>query len=188
MNIEPDSSVLTNPDPWTIHLSYVIGYKHLDAGWVPAQHHFEFGLLDIDAGKRNWPVSFSLQLLLSYTPVIPRLQGIIGDYSGAYELNAGLRKVFNPEGVIQPHVAGGIGMIGAATTTQVDRDLFYQEENKSGFGYWGSAGFYWLFSDDLHTGIVLQYSRSNATLFGHRIGVGGVHVLFCFGWHSGFLD
>lgn len=188
MDVRSDSSDSAATDPWTIHLNYVIGYKHLREAWFPAQHHFEFGLVDFDAGKRSWPVNLSLQLLLSYTPIVPQLQGITGDFSGTYEFNFGFRKVFMSEGVIQPHISAGIGIIGVGTTTELGDGAYYQEENKSGFGYWGNAGFYWLFSDDLHTGVLFQYSRAGATLFGHRIGVGGIHVLFYFGWHSGFID
>jgi hypothetical protein len=163
-----------------MHLSYVIGYKHLDETWVPAQHQVEFGLVDF--GRNTWPVSFCAQLLLSYSPVVPRQEQIIGDFSGTFELNLGIRKVFRQEEPIQPHVAAGIGIMGVGTTSRIEGIGYYQEGNESAGGYWANAGFYWILSDSYHTGISFAYSNALATLFNEHLGVGGTHVLFYFGY------
>lgn len=181
--VESDSSTAVGPNKWTIHLSYVAGYKHLADAWVPAQHEAEFGLIDFDFGKERWPLNLCAQLLLSYSPVVPRLPALLGDYSGTYECNLGFRKVFRPGGPIQPHVAAGVGILGASTTTKVERGVYYQEENSSCVGYWGNAGLFWIFSDTHFVGLAAEYSMGRITLFGQRLNAGGIHVLFYFGWH-----
>ena len=181
--VEPDSTSAMTPDKWTIHLSYVAGYKHLEDMWAPAQHEAEFGLIDFDFGKESWPMSICAQLLLSYSPVVPGLQGFQGDYSGTYECNVGIRKVFRPEGRIQPHVAAGIGILGASTTTRIERGIYYQPGNSHAIGYWGNAGLYWIFSETYFTGLAVEYSNGRITVFGQRLGAGGIHVLWYFGWH-----
>lgn len=180
---ESDSSTALILNKWTIHLSYVAGYKHLEDSWAPAQHEAEFGLIDFDFGKESWPMSLCIQLLLSYSPVVPRLQGLLGDYSGTYECNLGIRKVFRPDGRIQPHMAAGVGILGTSTTTRIDRGVYYQEENSSALGYWGNVGLYWIFSETNLAGLAVEYSNGRITLSGQRLNAGGTHVLCYFGWH-----
>jgi hypothetical protein len=180
---ESDSSTALSPSKGTIHFSYVAGYKQLGGAWAPAQHEAEFGLIDFDFKNENWPISLCAQLLLSYSPIVPRLRSVAGTYSGTYECNLGIRKIFRPEGRLQPHVAAGIGILGASTTTQIDRALYYQEENSSALGYWGNAGLYWIFSDTNFAGFAVEYSTGHITFFGERLNAGGVHLLCYFGWH-----
>jgi len=155
----------------------------LNESWIPARHQLEFGLVDCDFARSEWPASLCAQLLLSYSPVRPRLEGMVGDFCGAYELNVGIRKVFKLEGRIHPHVGAGIGILGASTTTRLKDYGYTQEENRSALGYWGSAGAYWIISGSFLTGASVEYSRSDITLFSHRLNPGGLHVLFYFGWH-----
>ena len=41
---------------WTGHLNYVIGYKKVNDDWAPAESQFEFGLIDCDIKRLNWPL------------------------------------------------------------------------------------------------------------------------------------
>lgn len=181
--VRSDTTRLSNSDKWNIHLSYVVGYKQLSESWIPARHHLEFGLVDFDFGHNEWPANICMQLLLSYSPVRPRLEGFLGDYSGAYEFNVGIRKLFFPEGTIHPHVAAGIGILGAATTTRLKDFGYVQEANVAALGYWGSVGFFWIASEAFLTGASVEYSHANITLFNQRLNAGGLHFLFSFGWH-----
>jgi hypothetical protein len=182
-SVSADTISSSFDDKWDIHLSYVAGYNLCPPEWAPAQHQVEFGLVDFDIGKRGWPVSFSARLLLSYSPVIPRLPNIIGDYCGTGELSVGIRKVFGFPGRFLPFAGGGVGVMGAGTSTRVDRGIYYQETNVSSVGFWGNAGFYWIFSDNYHTGFSLDYSKADITLFNNPVTVGGFHFLFYFGYH-----
>lgn len=171
-------------DRWTGHFSYVIGYKRLEGGWSPAADQFELGLFDVDFGKRRWPVSIAGQLLLSYVGDTP--QDLSGDNSGTYEVNVGLRKVFNPDGAFQPFVGGGPSLIGASTGEFIrfgrHESGNVQEDGAVTAGFWAGAGLYWAFHEHWHTGIAVQYSWGKLRLAGRELNAGGVHVLGMVGY------
>jgi hypothetical protein len=181
--VSADTIAPSFDDKWDIHFNYVFGYNLLPSEWAPAQHQVEFGLLDVDLGKRGWPFSLSARLLLSTSPVIPRLPNIVGDYCGTGELSIGIRKVIGYPGRFLPFAGAGVGLMGAGTTTRVDRGIYYQETNRSGVGLWGNAGCYWILSDSWHTGLSFDYSRANITLFDNPMTVGGFHLLLYIGYH-----
>jgi hypothetical protein len=166
-----------------VHLSYVAGYELLGPDWAPARHHVQFGLLDCDFGRPEWPVRLAAQMLLSYSPAIPRLVGNHGDYSGVYEINVGVRKLFALTRSFQPHVAAGVGLHGASTTTWIEGFGPAQEGHNSSLGLWGNAGFYWIPSGKFFSGLSVQYSRATITLFNQRLAIGGFHLLMHFGFH-----
>ncbi len=176
-----DTLALESPQTTVIQLTYVFGYKHLEDSWQPAQHQVEFGLVDFQWTKSNWPVSIAAQLLLTYCPVKPRLSGMMGDFSGSYEFNAGVRKMFLPESELRPFLSAGVGILGASTTSRIPDFGYVQEENRSAFGFWGQAG---IFFDVVHTwigGVSIQYSSASIALFNHGLDAGGLHVLFHIG-------
>ncbi len=161
---------------WTGHASYVFGYKRLSSDWAPADHQVEFGLVDFDVKRKTWPVRIAGQVLLSYSSNIPEFAGSSGDYSGTYEFNFGLRKVWDRRPQFHPFLGGGAALVGGSTTTQVDRRVYSQDDNDSGFGYWLGAGFYWKISDSFHTGLNIQYTHADITLFDRQLSSGGLHV------------
>ena len=161
---------------WTGHTSYIIGYKKLSSDWAPADNQFEFGLIDVDFKRKHWPVSIAGQVLLSYSSKIPELVSSRGDFSGTYELNLGLRKVWDSRPRFQPYVGGGAALVGGSTTTQLGRRDYTQEDNDAGLGYWLGTGFYWMVSDSFHTGVNVQYTHAEITLFDRELSTGGLHV------------
>jgi hypothetical protein len=92
---------------WTGHISYVLGYKGLEKKWAPAKDQVEFGLIDFDIKRADWPVSFAAQLLLTYDSDIPNLASFMGDQSGTFEFNVGLRKILGRLPRYQPFLGGG---------------------------------------------------------------------------------
>ncbi len=176
-----DSLFTASPQTTVIQVTYVFGYKRLEDSWQPARHQVEFGLVDAQWNQSNWPVGIAVQLLLTYSPAIPRLSGMMGDFSGSYEFNAGLRKIFLAESGLRPFVSAGVGILGASTTTRIPDFGYVQEENRSAFGFWGQAGVFFTFSEPWIAGISIQYSSANIALFGHGLEAGGVHILFHFG-------
>ncbi|MBT8370605.1 MAG: hypothetical protein KJO34_06560, partial [Deltaproteobacteria bacterium] len=138
--------------PWAGHISYIFGYKRLNNDWEGAQDHVEFGLIDLDFQKKNWPIHIAGQLLLTYSPDTPDAPAFKGDFSGTYEFNLGLRKVWERSSQFQPYVGGGVSIIGASTTKDFGDGSYYQEDNDSSYGYWAGTGFYWILSEKWHTG------------------------------------
>jgi hypothetical protein len=172
---------------WTGHLNYIFGYKKLSNDWKPAEDQIEFGIVDLDLRRLNWQVSIVGQLLLSYSSDIPEIYGFEGDYSGTYEFNLGLRKVWKNSSRFHPFLGGGPSIIGGSTTRQIDRPfggaMYVQDDNDSGFGYWVGGGFYWVLTERLHTGINAQYTWGEIKLFDKNLNVGGIHLNVIIGYH-----
>ena len=168
---------------WTGHLNYIIGYKKLSNDWEPAEDQIEFGLVDLDLRRVNWQVSIVGQLLLTYASDIPDEPGFRGDYSGTYEFNVGVRKVWRDLHRLHPFLGGGFSIVGGSTTEDLGNQWYYQEENDSGFGYWVGGGFYWVLTERLHTGINAQYTWGEIKLFDKDLNAGGIHLNIIIGYH-----
>jgi hypothetical protein len=180
----PPSSPLVEPAVrWSGHVSYVIGYKRLETGWNPAADQVEFGLFDLDVQPPGWPVSLALQSLLSYADDIPNHPGFLGDYSGTYEFNFGVRKVFDQDPRFQPFVSGGLSVLGGSTTTHWSGWDYTTEDSDSDIGWWTSAGLYWNLTQSFHIGFQAEYSWGEIQLFNRDLNAGGFHALFMAGIH-----
>ena len=161
---------------WTGHASYIFGYKKMSSDWAPADQQIEFGIFDIDFKRNHWPISIAGQVLLAYSSKIPGFVGSLGDYSGSYEFNLGLRKVWDGRPKFHPFLGAGVSLAGGSTTVQVDRFDYVQPDNDSGVGYWLGTGFYWKVSESFHTGLNVQYTRADITLFDRKLNAGGFHA------------
>jgi hypothetical protein len=171
----------------TGHLNYIFGYKKLSNDWEPAEDQIDFGLVEFDLRRLNWQVSIVGQLLLAYSSDIPERYGFEGDFSGTYEFNLGLRKVWENWPRFHPFLGGGLSIIGGSTTRQIDRPfggaIYVQDDNDAGFGYWVGGGFYWVLTERLHTGINAQYTWGEIELFDKDLNAGGIHLNFIIGYH-----
>lgn len=165
----------------TGHLSYVVGYKGLESDWSPSDDQFEFGAVDLDFKPPGWPVSLVFQMLLSTADDVPNQPGFIGDYSGTYEFNFGLRKIWDRHPRFHPFISGGVSVLGASTT--IDWGSYWYEvvDEDTTVGWWASAGCYYNLSPQFHIGAQVEYSTGDVELFGQKIDAGGLHVLFMIG-------
>ncbi len=172
---------------WTGHISYVLGYKGLQREWCPANDQVEFGLIDFDIKRADWPISFAAQLLLTYDSDIPNLPGFRGDQSGTYEFNVGLRKILGRLPRYQPFLGGGLSIIGGSTASLIEFNKFesatVQEDHDVGLGFWADLGFYWSLGTNWHMGLRAQYSWGKITLFGQELNAGGVHGMVMLGYN-----
>lgn len=168
---------------WAGHISYIFGYKRLNNDWEGAQDHVEFGLVDLDFQKKNWPIHIAGQFLSTYSPDTPDEAAFKGDFSGTYELNLGLRKVWERPSQFHPYFGGGVSIIGASITDDLGDGCYYQEDHDSSYGFWVGTGFYWILSEKWHTGLNFQYSYAEVELFGEELNAGGLHFNLLIGWH-----
>lgn len=170
---------------WHGNVSYVFGYKRLASAWAPARSQVEFGVVDIDLKRHDWPVSVVLQLLLTYQNDTPALPGFAGNNSGTYEWNVGIRRIWGEGSGFHPFLSGGLSVLGASTSTWVvfggGDSANVQEQNDSTVGGWVSAGGFWQRDRGPLLGVSLQYSRGRVELFGHELEAGGAHVLMHIG-------
>jgi opacity protein-like surface antigen len=183
----PPEAIYAGPRQWTGHLNYVIGYKQLASTWRPARDQVEVGLLDFDFRHVSWPASLAAQLLLSYDDTIPNQPGFLGNQSGTYEFNLGVRKVWDADQALQPFIGGGMAVAGGSTSTFLDfgwgESATINEDSDTSVGYWVGGGCYWLLNRAFHLGVNLQYSHADIELFGKRLDAGGFHVLLMLGYH-----
>ena len=187
-NITRSAEINTYKDPpkateWSGHLSYIAGYKKMEDHWAPAEDQFEYGLVDFDFQKADWPVSITVQVLMSHSEQVPEAEGVFGDFSGTYEFNLGLRKIWRQKKKIQPFIGGGLSIAGASTTVQACGYCYAQTDHDSGFGYWTAAGFYWVLGQNFHTGFNLQYTYAEIQLFDKEFNAGGLHLNALIGCH-----
>jgi len=171
---------------WSGHASYVLGYKMLNSKWSPIQNQLELGVLDLDLRPPAWPISLCGQLLLTYADSPPDVAGAGGDYSGVWEINLGVRKVFTLSDRFELFVGGGLAVVGASASSWVDlggTSAQVYEDSGTGIGAWGGAGVYWNISDHWQVGIEVQYTWGEVDLFDERIDAGGFHALAMFGYH-----
>lgn len=169
------------------HVSYAVGYKRLESGWKPANDHVQFGMLDVDHRPPGWPVSLVGKVLLSYAADIPDVDDAVGDYSGTYELDLGVRKIFDRYS-LQPFVEGGIGVVGAQISDWYGGHhrhggYSYHEDSDHAFGYWvGSGVFYKRTSSPVLFGLSVHYSFDmEVDLFDRDLEAGGLSVLLLIG-------
>lgn len=123
------------------------------------------------------------QLLLAHAPNIPDEPGFQGDYTGTYEFNLGLRKVWRNLPRFQPFLGGGASIVGGGTNESFGVGSHYQEDSDSAYGYWVGMGFYWMMTETLHTGINAQYSWGTINLFDKDLNAGGIHLNVIIGYH-----
>lgn len=172
------------PGDWTGHISYVFGYKRTGGGWSPANDHVEFGIFDLDFRRKSWPVSLAAQFLFSYSGDVP--DGLTGNNSGTYELNLGLRKVWDAEGRIRPFLGAGPSLIGASNSTFISfnnrESANAQHHNSATLGFWANAGTYVHITESFHTGLMAQYSWGEIRLGGKDLNAGGLHLLGMLGY------
>jgi len=174
---------LSANEKWSGHFNYSLGYKKMEANWVPAEDQFEYGLVDLDFQKTHWPVSIACQLLMTYSEQVPDTEGASGDYSGTYEFNLGLRKIWRPQKKIQPFLGGGLSILGASTTEQGCGYCYTQTDHDSNLGFWLGTGAYWILGQNFHTGFNLQYTYGEIQLFGKDFNAGGLHFNALIAYH-----
>jgi hypothetical protein len=175
-----------NEAAWTGHVSYVAGYKALESGWEPVDGQAEFGIVDADFQPPHWPLSLCTQFLLTYAGDVPAVPNVRGDYSGVWEFNLGVRKVWNPGATWQPFLGGGLSILGASASTFENTSyggFQNYEESDTTAGAWVGGGLYWNFATHWHVGAEVQYSWGELNFFGTRLNAGGVHALAMFGYH-----
>jgi hypothetical protein len=163
----------------------VIGYKGLNSDWAPANDQFEFGLVDLDFRPPRWPVGFVVQTLMTYANNVPDQPGFRGDFCGTYELNFGLRKVWDRHPRLQPFLGGGVSVLGADTVTDWGMGWWWyeQEDSDTALGWWVSSGLYYNTSPAFHIGGQVVYSDGEIELFGQKLNAGGLSIVFVIGMH-----
>lgn len=147
----------------TGNINLFYGDKTLDSDWGEWDTQREYGLL-IDSRGEGWPVSVAIDMFGSSD----KESGIT---ARTYEVNLGLRKVFNFTGPLHPYIGGGFAYI------QAERDLPGNSIDDQGHGYWYGAGIYITLGGRLNLGVDLRRSQADVD-FGtsNSVNAGGDHA------------
>jgi hypothetical protein len=163
------------------HASYTIGYRRLSSQWGGARNQVVPGIFDMDFRPVSWPVSIAVRLAFGYSNTFPKEADPASSFSGSYDIDFGLRKVWTHSKRIQPFVGGGVAVVGASTTIDFGDGTYYQNWWSTAVGPFVDAGCYVPIGEKWYTGVLLSYTKGAGDLYGQKIEMGGPQVAFLIG-------
>ncbi len=166
------------------HVSYPFGYRRLSSGWGDARNQLVFGFADLDAQPRSWPVSLVVRLTGGYSGALPIGADPRASFSGSWDIDVGLRRVWSRHGALQPFVGGGLALVGASTTIQIRTpygDIYDQNWHSTTVGPFVEAGCYFLTRGNWHTGILIAYTKGEGNLNNQGLQMGGLQMALLLG-------
>lgn len=163
---------------WNINTNLTIGAKALDKDdWEPLESQTEMGL-NVDFGKKTWPLSIDIGLLAS-----TKEDDFDGDdiEGSTTELRVGIKKIWEPTPNMRPYIGGGLALIGAELKVS-DGDYSISADDEAVGGY-VNGGICWTVGRHLNLGFDLGYSKATVTIADYEGEAGGGHALFLIGYH-----
>jgi outer membrane protein with beta-barrel domain len=161
-------------DVWNGNARIFLGAKGLDeTDWEPVEIQNEFAILT-DFGPEGWPVHFAVDLRFGASDTEDFLG--LDVESTSWEINFGVRRVFNPEMPVRPYVGGGIAVGGAAM------DLDGDTESGSGVGFWLDFGVDFSVGGPFTVGLEFAWSFIPIDVAGVDTDAGGFHIGITFGF------
>ncbi len=170
----PAAASAADDSGWTGNVNLALGGKSLD--------HSDWGTLDtqpsiaaeLDFRKVSWPVNIAVDFLYSSdddTLFIHR-------EASTWELDLGVRKVFESLGIVKPFVGGGLAIVNGRFKEEGGID-----ESDTGVGFWLDGGVYFTFWQHFNVGGEVRYSNATVTLGGHDVDAGGLNYALLLGYH-----
>jgi hypothetical protein len=166
------------------HVSYPFGYRRLSSQWGGARNQLVFGIVDLDAQPRSWPVSLLARLALGYSGSLPIGADPRASFSGSWDIDVGLRHVWRRFETLQPFIGAGLALVGASTTVQVRTHpgaFYYQNWHSTTIGPFVEAGCYFPSRGRWHTGILISYTKGEGNMNNHGLEMGGIQMTFLIG-------
>ena len=117
---------------WTGTVRLFLGAKMLDeTDWSPVEDQGEFAIVS-NFAPRDWDIHLALDLRFASSEVEDFLG--IDLESHSWEVNIGVRKVFDTGSIVRPYL--GFGLAVGEAELEGDGEVI----SESGFGFWFSAG------------------------------------------------
>jgi hypothetical protein len=151
-----------------------LGWKGLDQDdWEPVESQGEFAIL-ADFGPPEWPVRLAVDLRFAASAEedVDGLDAV----SASWELNFGVRQIFETGTNVRPFIGGGLSLGGAALDIEIDDD------SDAGLGFWVDFGVDFDLGGPVSVGLELCLSYIPIEIAGVDTNAGGVH----FGFTAGF--
>lgn len=139
-----------DPGGWTGTVRLFLGGKGLDESeWAPVEDQGEWAILT-NFGPRDWAVQVALDMRFAASEEEDFLGADVASFS--YEINFGIRTVFDTGSLVRPYIGAGIALGGA--TFEIDGD----EESDDGVGVWFDVGVDFMIVGPLCLGLELALS------------------------------
>jgi len=174
-------------NPWTGNVNLLLGTRFLEKdNWEPLDKQLEGGLL-VDFRPKRWWISFAVDFLYSWDEdEIDVVDLGIGTYSvkiksRIWELDLGIRKIWESPEYIRPYIGGGFAIINGQMKSEAFGDSVSDDE--TGYGIWANAGLYVTIYKHFNIGIDGRWSKAEVDLFDRQARVGGWQVGAIAGFH-----
>ncbi len=159
---------------WKGTIRIFLGAKALDeVDWEPVESQGEFAILT-DFGPEEWPIRMAVDLRLGASQVEDFLGFDI--LSTSWELNLGVRRVFETGSSVKPYIGGGLSLGGA------ELELDGVGESGSGVGLWLDVGVDFGLGGSVSLGFELAFSFIPVEIVGIDTDAGGGHFGFTLGF------
>ncbi len=171
-------TALAQQSVWTGNINAFLGAKALDKDdWEPVEDQAELGV-KIDFRQQTWPVNIATDFLYSFGEDDSLGINVEGE---TFELNLGVRKIWDQAPPVHPFIGGGISMIWARFKGSGFGGS--ASDDDTGIGFWLDGGVYWTLTENFNLGLELGYSKAEVTLFDIDGEAGGVHFGALAGYH-----
>ena len=173
---------------WVTNINLFLGSKFLDKDdWEPVEKQIEGGIL-FDIRRDNWWLSIAADLLYSRDDADITVDVLsIGTVnanaeSRTFEVNVGVRKVWENFKYVRPFVGGGPAFI--KVELEAEQSGVSISDDDTAFGVWIDAGVYVTLAKHLNLGIDARWSKATrVNLFNAEGEAGGWHIGALIGYH-----
>jgi opacity protein-like surface antigen len=171
-----DRSRSTDGNEWHGTVRLFFGAKQLDEDdWEPVDSQGEFAILT-DFGPADWAVrlAFDLRFAASEEEEVLGLDVT----SSTWELNLGVRKVFDTGSIVKPFLGAGLAFGGATLDIEID------DESDGGVGIWFDGGVDISLGGPVSLGLELSYSTIEIEIADFDTDAGGLRfgITLGFSW------
>jgi hypothetical protein len=142
---------------------------------------------EISLARDGWPIAVALDLMASTTSEDRDVFafGVAYDLdikSTNFELDLGIRKIWEPDSPIRPYLGGGLAF--GHGRLEVDLNGTSAAEEDTGVGRWVGGGVYWKIQERFNLGLNIRWSAIPIRFDGETedLDIGGTHVVLILGW------
>jgi hypothetical protein len=169
---------------WTGNLNLGVGLKFMDEDEWDATSKQKEMRIAFDVRQRRWPINIAFDFMYSKSEDVytwsENNQDWLAYNQSSYELNAGVRKIFDQKLYsMRPFVGGGVGYI----STSLDFASFLDKFNQGTVGAWAEGGVYWELERHFNIGAEFLWSWAQIPVLAEKANAGGKHFEMVVGYH-----
>lgn len=160
---------------WTGNFNLFVGQKSLDEDdWAPVEDQLEVGV-EVDFRQKAWPVNIAVDFLYS-SDEADLFPGIEAE-GKTWELDLGVRKIWDNFGIVHPFIGGGLAIVNGEV------EVMGFSDDDTGLGFWLDGGVKFAVTPNFNVGLEIRYSKADVTIAGVDADAGGWHIGGLVGYH-----